>query len=227
MLGTIVNSLSVLAGGLVGYFFAKNFSKNLHKAILYALGIFTLFLGLKMSLEAKTPIIIVLSLVLGTFIGEVFSLQKGVEFLTLKLKRQIKSKDENFSDGLITAFILFCVGSMTIIGTMEEGILGKTDILFTKSVMDGFAAFTLSSVFGIGVIFSIFPLFIFQGGLTLFFQIMGQSVSLDFLSEISALGGLLIIGIGINLLEIKKIRVINMLPSFFILLGILSILKNI
>ena len=166
-----------------------------------------------MALKANDLLVIVFSLVFGAIIGESIDLEKMTDVLTNKLKRKIKVKDERFTEGLLTAFLLFCMGSMTILGAFDEGMKGDTTLLITKSVMDGFAAMALASAFGIGVSFSAIPLLIYQGGLTLFAGYLGSFFSEAMITELTAVGGILLIGLGINILEIKKIKIFNIIPA--------------
>ena len=133
-----------------------------------------------------------------------------------KVKRLTKSKNDSFTEGLITAFLLFCVGSMTILGAIEEGMGGKPELLLIKSLMDGISAIALTVAFGIGVLFSAIPLLIFQGGLTLIASFAGEFINPVYITEITATGGVILIGLGLNLLEIKKIKVVNLLPAMLI-----------
>ena len=133
-----------------------------------------------------------------------------------KVKRLTKSKNDSFTEGLITAFLLFCVGSMTILGAIEEGMGGKPELLLIKSLMDGISAIALTVAFGIGVLFSAIPLLIFQGGLTLIASFACEFINPVYITEITATGGVILIGLGLNLLEIKKIKVVNLLPAMLI-----------
>lgn len=213
MVGTLTNTIAVVSGGFLGFAFGRRFSPKVHSSIFSALGLFTIYLGIKMSLETKSPIVMVISLVLGTIAGELVKIQKLSEKLSDSLKGVLKVKDKKFTDGLITSFMLFCTGSLTLLGTMAEGTTGDAKLLLTKSTMDFFASITLASAFGVGTIFSAIPLFLVQGGLTLFFKIAGSDLPIYLIGEMSALGGLLIVGIGLNLLKLKKLRLLNMLPS--------------
>ena len=129
------------------------------------------------------------------------------------IKTKIKSDNATFSEGMITAFLLFCMGSMTVLGAFDEGTRGNSDLLIAKSVMDGFSSLALASALGIGVLFSIFPLILFQGGLTLLAWWLGNLMPTAVVNEMTAVGGLMLVGLGLSIMEIKKIKVINMLPS--------------
>jgi len=216
MIGTIVNVATVLIGSSLGVLFKSKLPEKLIKTVFQSLGLFTLALGFIMALNANDLLIIVFSLVLGAIIGESIDLEKMTDVLTNKLKRKIKIKDERFTEGLLTAFLVFCMGSMTILGAFDEGMKGDTTLLITKSVMDGFAAMALASAFGIGVGFSAIPLLIYQGGLTLFAGYLGVFFSEAMITDLTAIGGILLIGLGINIMEIKKIKTFNITPALIL-----------
>ena len=147
----------------------------------------------------------VFSLVVGSLIGEFLRLEDRVENLSELLKRKIGSKDDKFSTVFVTSFMLFCLGAMTILGSMEEGMGKEPTLLLTKSMMDGFSAVALAAVMGVGVLFSVIPLLIYQGGLTLLAALFGGVIPESIITERVGVGGVLIIGLGISILEIKKI----------------------
>ena len=213
MTGTIVNVLTIIVGSTIGMLLKSKLPERLIKTVFQSLGLFTLALGFIMSFKAGDYLIIVFSLVIGAIIGELLDLEKMINSLAGKMKKKVKIKDEKFSEGLLTAFLLFCMGSMTILGAFDEGMKGDPTLLITKSVMDGFAAMALASAFGIGVGFSVIPLLIYQGGLTLFASYLGKFFSEIMINELTAVGGILLIGLGINILEIKKIKIFNILPA--------------
>jgi len=134
------------------------------------------------------------------------------------LKNRLKFKDQGFTEGLVTAFLIFCIGSMTIVGALNEGISGDKSLLLTKSMLDGFTSIALASTFGAGVLFSVIPMLIFQGGLTVFAGQFHSLFSQVLLAQLTATGGVLILGISLNLLEIKSIKVINLLPSLLVVI---------
>jgi hypothetical protein len=149
--------------------------------------------------------------------GEDWNLDRSIQRFTENLKRKINIKDDNFSDGLVTAFLLFCIGSMTIVGSIDEGLGKNPDILYTKGVMDGISSIVLASTFGIGVLFSVVPMFIFQAGITFLVFYYKDFLPIELINHISAVGGVLIIAIGFKILGYKKINPTNMLPSLLVL----------
>ena len=218
MIGTFVNVVAVIVGSLVGLAFHSKVPQRFIDTAFNGIGVFTLVLGIGMALKSNNQLFMVFSIIIGSIIGEFLDLDKRLNNLSEKLKVKLKSNDANFTDGLITAFLLFCMGSMTILGAIEEGINANAELLMTKSTMDGFASIALASTLGVGVLFSVVPLLIYQGGLTLLAAQLQDYLSEAMITEISAVGGLLLIALGLNILEIKKIKVTNMLPSLLIII---------
>jgi hypothetical protein len=214
--GTFINILAVLVGSAIGLSFRSALSERIKEIAFQATGLFTIALGVSMAIVMDNPIIVIFSILLGGIIGEAIRLDKQIEKLSDYLKERVNSKDSKFTEGLVTAFLIYCIGSLTILGAIEEGTTGDNSLLITKSVLDGFTSIALASTFGSGVAFSVIPMLIFQGGLTIFAFIFGGLFSQDLISLLSATGGLMIIGIGINLLDLKDVRVTNMLPALLL-----------
>ncbi|HCL00498.1 MAG TPA: DUF554 domain-containing protein [Candidatus Marinimicrobia bacterium] len=216
MLGTFINSGAVILGSIIGLLLHKRLPKNITTIVFQGIGLFTLFLGFTMALKTSNYLIMIFSIVIGSIIGQLLSIDRALDHFSNLLKTKIRSDNEKFTDGFVTAFLLFCMGSMTILGAFEEGLGGRPNLLLAKSMLDGFSSIALSAGLGIGVIFSVIPLLIYQGGLTLFAHWLGQFFNDIVINEMSAVGGLMLIGLGINILEIKKIKVINMLPGLLV-----------
>lgn len=214
--GTLINVATVIAGSLLGFLFHSRLPERIVKITFQAIGLFTIYIGISMTMKTNELLLLVFSMVIGSALGEWIDLDRYINRFSNWVKRKLKSGNETFSEGLVTAFLLFCIGSMTILGAFEEGTMGKSDLLIAKAVMDGFSSLALASALGIGVLFSIFPLFIFQGGLTILAYFLGNLMPDPVINEMSATGGLLLIGLGISIMEIKKIKVINMLPALLV-----------
>ncbi|HKM92146.1 MAG TPA: DUF554 domain-containing protein [Prolixibacteraceae bacterium] len=213
LFGTIVNVLAVIAGSMVGFFFNSKLPQRYVKIIFQAIGLFTLYIGITMTMKTGSLLVLIFSIVLGAALGEWIDLDRHINSFSNWIKTKIKSDNATFSEGMITAFLLFCMGSMTVLGAFDEGTRGNSDLLIAKSVMDGFSSLALASALGIGVLFSIFPLILFQGGLTLLAWWLGNLMPTAVVNEMTAVGGLMLVGLGLSIMEIKKIKVINMLPS--------------
>lgn len=216
MTGTLINVGTVLLGSTIGLLIRSRLPERYIKIIFQVFGLFTMFLGVKMALETQNIMVMIFSLLIGSLLGEWWNLEKGMSKIANFLKRKVKSENESFAEGFITAFLIFCMGSMTVLGAIEEGLGDKPNLLLTKSLMDGFSSMALASALGAGVMFSVIPLFLYQGGLTLFASYISETLSVPVLAELSAVGGVLLIGLGFTLLEVKKVRVMNMLPALIV-----------
>lgn len=215
-MGTLFNAITVIVGSCIGLLIRRRLPKRFIEVVFAGLGLFTIFLGISMALKSKEMLLMVFALVLGGLLGEAIQIEQGLNRLSNKLKQRINSKNNQFTEGLTTAFMLFCVGSLTILGAFEEGLGNKPNLLITKGVMDGFSSIALSTAFGIGVLFSVIPLVLYQGSLTFFASFLAPVLSEVIITELSAVGGVMIVGIGINILEIKKLPVVNMLPALLL-----------
>ena len=169
-----------------------------------------------MYIGTENPLFVIFAILIGGLLGEAVNLESFFNSISGKVKKKFNLKGSKFTEGLITSTLLYCIGSMTVLGAIEEGTGGGNTLLITKSVMDGFASLALASTFGIGVLFSILPMLVYQGGLTILASVLGGVLTESMIQYLSATGGLLILGIGINLLEIKKVKVANLLPSLVI-----------
>lgn len=216
MIGTLVNTAAVIVGGAIGLLLKKNMPQRITTIYFQAVGLFTLAIGISMVVKMDHILIVVASMALGSLLGEWLNIEAGAEKLSEYLKKKFRIGSDKFSEGLITAFLLFCIGSMTILGTIQEGTGGSSDLLFTKSLMDFFSAILLASAFGFGVIISAIPLFIFQTILTLIAMYAGRFFTPEIIQGLTSVGGILLIGLGINILEIKRLRIMNMLPALVV-----------
>ncbi|MFW5489118.1 MAG: DUF554 domain-containing protein [Desulfovibrio sp.] len=220
--GSLVNVCAIIAGSVVGLFLGARFPERIRNIVFQALGLCTFALGMKMALVFQRPLIVIFSIVLGGIIGAFFHLEEFLATLGDRLKARIKNKNAMFTEGLITATLLFCIGSMAILGAFDEGLRGDPTILLTKSLLDGFASIVLAATYGIGVLFSIIPVFIYQYGLTLFASMFQDVFSPALINELTAVGGVLILGISLNLLKLTYIRLGDMLPALLmvVILGL-------
>lgn len=225
MLGTIVNSLAVLGGGLLGSIFKNKISSAYNETIMKALGLSVVLIGLKGAFEVNNILMLIISLTLGTLMGELMKIEKGIENIGTWLEGKF-SNQKGLAKGFVTASLVYCVGAMAIMGSLESGLTNNHDILYAKSLIDGISAIIFSSSLGIGVCFSAISVFLYQGIITLTASLMKPYLIPSVVNEMSAIGGLLIVAIGLNILEIKRIKVGNMLPAIFIPL-LYYILKSI
>ncbi len=224
MFGTIVNTLAVIAGGTLGIFLKKGMPERVRTIYFQAVGLFTLAIGINMVWQMKHILIVVTSIVIGALLGEWMNLEKGAEQLSEWTKKKLRIGSERFSEGLTTSFLLFCIGAMTLVGAIEEGTTGEPRLLLTKSVMDGFTSIILASALGVGVVFSAVPLFLFQGGITLLAKFFGEFLSAETIQALTSVGGILLLGLGVNILEIKKLRILNMIPALAVVVLLVVVL---
>lgn len=235
LLGTLVNCLAILGGGLGGLLFGNALPEKLKKTIIQGIGLAILLIGIQMALETKNTLIVIGSLVLGGIIGELVDIELRLEglgrWLESNLNRRGKERQKeerplpqaepgpgegNFTKGFVTTSLIFCVGAMAIMGSLESGLNGNHNILFAKALLDGITALVFASSLGAGVLLSALPVFLYQGLITVCATFLQGILSAAVIGEMSAVGGLLIVGIGLNILEIKQIKVGNLLPGIFI-----------
>jgi len=213
VLGTLVNVAAVIVGSLVGLALHARLPKRLSEIAFQAIGLFTLLLGVSMALKTQHVLILVFSIVGGSIAGELLNIEAGLSRLGAWLKTRLRLGSPRFSEGLVAAFLLFCMGSMTVLGAIEAGTGRVPTLYYAKSLLDGFASIALAASLGPGVAFSAVPLFLYQGGLTLAARLLGTALSAAIVGEMTAVGGLVLIGLGLNILEIRRLRVANMLPA--------------
>ena len=216
MKGTLVNTATVLVGSMVGLLIGARFSEKINTMVMHALGLATLLIGFKMAFKTDNILIVIGSLAIGGIIGEIIKLEEGLEKLGEFIKKKVKSESGNFVLGFVTSSLVFCIGPMTIVGSIQDGISGDASVLYAKSLLDGFASVVFASTLGIGVIFSSLVVLIFQGSLTLLGGELSFLLKPAVLNELVATGGLIIVGIGIYLLGIKKVKVGNFLPALVV-----------
>jgi uncharacterized membrane protein YqgA involved in biofilm formation len=206
-----------MAGSGIGLLIKKALPERYETIYFQAVGLFTLLLGVKMSAGIAEPMLVVLSLVLGGFAGVKLRLGERVDGLGRMIQRRMKSKNDRFTEGLTTGFLLFCIGPMTIAGCIEEGFGQAPDVLLTKSLMDFFSAVMLASALGVGILFSAAPLLLFQGGITLLVAAAGRDIPPEIVAETIVTGGVIMIGLSLALLKIKQIDILNMLPALLLI----------
>jgi len=216
MYGTLINVAAVIVGSIIGLIVHSRLPKKYTNTAFHAIGLFTIVIGIMMAIKTNNLLIMIFSIVIGSIIGEIIDFEKKINDFGDWLKEKLKTKNEKFSEGFITAFLLYCMGSMTILGAFEEGIYGIPNLLVAKSVLDGFSSIVLAATMGMGVLFSFIPLLFFQWGLTVFASNMQHAFTDVMINELTAVGGILLLGLGITILDIKKIRILNMLPSLII-----------
>jgi uncharacterized protein len=225
MIGTLINIATVLVGGTIGSLLGTRFPERIRQTVVAGLGLFTMAYGLQMFLKTQNAIIVLGSILLGALIGEWCQIEDGLQRLGRFIEQRVMGasasdltiENSRFIRGFLTASLLFCVGPMTILGSIQDGLTGDYRILVIKAVLDGFAALAFASSLGIGVLFSTLIILVYQGGLTLLASQVQSFVDNAMMTEMTAAGGVILIGIALSsLLEIKKIRVGNLIPALII-----------
>jgi uncharacterized membrane protein YqgA involved in biofilm formation len=224
MQGTLINVAAVIIGSCIGVVIHSRLPQRVIEITFQGMGLFTIVLGITMAVKTSNFLIMIVSIVTGSVIGELLNIEKAVTTFSEKIKSKAKLKNDTFSEGFITASLLYCTGSMAILGAIEEGLGGEPRLLLAKSVLDGVASIALASSLGVGVLFSAVPLLAYQGGITVFAGSLQHVFTESIIVELTAVGGILLVGLGITLLEIKQIRVMNMLPSLVVVIVLASVL---
>ncbi|MFE5322669.1 DUF554 domain-containing protein [Paenibacillus sp. NPDC056579] len=241
--GTIVNAAAIIIGGLLGLVLQR-MSQGIRSTVMQGIGMALVALGFSMTLKSSNFLLIVSSLVLGGVLGELLQVERGLERLGQQLERAVNAltgagksaaanrshtdsgeasgekKQGRIAFGFVNTTLIYCVGAMAILGALDGGLRGQHEILYTKAMLDGFTAIIFASTMGVGVLFSSVAVFLYQGAIALaasgIASLLAQDMLNEIITQITAVGGILIMGIGINLLELRKINVANLLPSLLI-----------
>ncbi len=242
MTGTVINVLAVLIGGVLGLLFGARLPERIHQTIIAALGLFTAVIGVQMFLKTQNAIIVLMSLLVGGLIGELLGIEDGLKVIGKLLEKRFASeeaktsqvveegkrqilKETGFLRGFLTSSLIFCIGPMAILGSIQNGLTGDYSMLVIKATLDGFASIAFASSLGIGVLFSALMILIYQGAWSLLaFQAQALATS-AMMNELTAVGGVILLGIAISsLLEIKPIRIGSLLPALLVAPVIVTIL---
>lgn len=224
MLGTVVNTASILVGGGIGSSLGNGLSKKYSEALLNAVSASVIVIGLKSALATNNILLMICSMAIGSLIGEFLCIEDKLNSFSELLEKRF-SGSNNIAEGFVTATLIYCVGAMSIIGSIESGVSNNNTTLFAKSVLDGVSAIVFSSTLGIGVPLAAISVFIYQGSITLLASLLVGHIPMQGLNELSAVGGLLVMIIGTNVLKITNIKVGNMLPAVFVPL-LYFVIKN-
>ena len=222
MTGTLINIVTILIGSALGILFGSRLPGRLKNTVTSGLGLFTLAIGISMFLESENALIVLGGLLIGAVLGEWWKIEESLENLGVWIESKVGNKGNSvesarFIRGFMTASLLFCIGPLTILGSIQDGLSGNYELLAVKSVLDGFASLAFASTLGIGVAFSVFVVLIYQGGISLLAAQLDSFITEPMMIEMTAVGGVILIGLAISsLLEIKKIRVGSFLPALAI-----------
>ena len=214
MQGTLANVLAIILGAILGTLFGRQLPEKIKNTVMQGVGLVVLFIGLDMALETENLLIVLLSILGGAVIGELLSIQERLNKWGEKLKNRFDSTGGSlFTQGFVSSSLIYCVGALAVMGPLESGLTGEHSILYAKSILDGVTSIVLSATFGIGVAFSALAVLLYQGSITLMAGWVSTFLTEAVISEITATGGILIIGLGIIILDIKDIKVGNLLPA--------------
>lgn len=227
MIGTLTNVATVVAGTLIGMALKQRIPERISRAVMQGLGIFTVFIGFNMAFETRNMLVVLFSIVIGTAIGTALDIAGRLERAATRIETRFarEGSGSGLAAGFLAASLLFCVGPMSIIGSIEDGLVGNYQILMTKALMDGVSSIVFGATMGIGVALSALTILVYQGGLTLAASAVKGLLSDATMTEMTAVGGLLIVAIGLNMLEIKKIRVADMLPAIFLAVLLAQVIR--
>ena len=221
MIGTLLNVAAILVGGGLGLLLGAKLSERLKDTVIAGLGLFTLVYGVSLFIKTENSLVVLGSILIGVLLGEWWHIEDGLMQLGIWLERRFnnkaRSQDKNFIKGFVTASLVFCIGPMAILGSIQDGLTGNFNTLAVKSILDGFGAMAFASSLGIGVLFSSVMILIYQGSITLLAGTVQNVITTSMMNELSATGGVILVGIAISsLLEIKKIRIGSFLPALLL-----------
>ncbi len=216
MIGTLINVGTVVAGASIGLLVRKRIPDRIHETVFKGLGLLTLVIGVKMSLKTNNVLVLVASTLSGGLVGKWVGIQRCLDRLGNYFQARIGEGRGRFSEAFVTSSLVFCVGPMTILGSIQDGLTGDYTLLTMKSMLDAFSSMAFSATLGAGVLLSALTVFLFQGGLTLSASLLDGQLTEPMMAEITACGGVMLLGIGLVLLDLIRPRVANFLPSLLI-----------
>ena len=220
-MGTLINAMAILVGGGLGLLFRRRFPERISRTALEVMGLLSLLVGIKMALLGEEIILVVISLASGAMVGEWVNIEDRLEAFGCWLERRLHIAEGSPAKGFIQASLLFCVGSMAIIGSIADGLTGDHSILVTKAMLDGIISIPFAAAMGFGVLGSAFPILVYQGSLTILASQSQTFFTPLMIQELTSVGGVIVMGIGVNILGLKKVRVGNFIPALFIIVIIL------
>jgi uncharacterized membrane protein YqgA involved in biofilm formation len=213
--GTIVNIVAVVLGTLIGRYLGRFIPERVRRTIMMGLGLAVLLIGIQLAIQSKNPLIVIGALLIGGIIGETLAIEERLDNMGHRLQQRFKEAG-SVAEAFVTASLLYCIGAMAIMGSIQDGLGLEPSILYAKSALDGIASVALASTLGIGVLFSVIPLALYQGGITLAAGWVQGFLTDPVVAEMNATGGLLILAIGLDILQIRKVPVGNLLPAIFV-----------
>jgi uncharacterized membrane protein YqgA involved in biofilm formation len=228
MLGTIVNAAAILVGGTLGLLLKKGIPERVSGGIMQGLGLVVIYIGISGMLKGSNVLIATISIVIGGAIGMIFDFDGHFNRFAGRIEQKFTARQEGNSriaEAFITSTLIYCVGAMAVVGSLNSGLTGDHEVLFTKSILDGVSAVIFASTLGAGVLLSVIPLFLYQGAITLLAQFLAPVLSDVAVAEMTCVGSLLILAIGLNLLKVTKIKVMDFILAIFIPIGLVLFIK--
>lgn len=217
MLGVIINCVTVIVGSLIGLIFKNLIPKKVTDGIMVGIGLCTVYIGVDGALSGENTLVLILSMAIGAAIGFALDIDGKINrFADFATRRFKKNDGTSAAEGFVTACLIFCVGAMTLVGSIQAGVSGDNTTLITKAILDLVSSMVLASTFGVSVILSTVFVFVFQGGIVLISSFAGEFLSVAMQAEMICAGSVMIIGLGLNIIGISKIKVANFLPAMFI-----------
>jgi len=226
MTGTIVNTIAIGLGALLGVTIKRGISSGVKNTVMQAIGLAVLLVGAKMALQGSHMLAVIASLALGGMFGELFKIEHRLEQLGLWLESKVGGNGGDVARAFVTTSLIYCVGAMAVVGAIEDGLKGNPDTLFAKSLLDGVTAIFFASTMGIGVLFSGLSVLVYQGTITLLASSIKEVLNPFVVNQLTSTGGLLIIGIALNVLEIKRIKIGNLLPAIIIIIPLAYLVQK-
>jgi uncharacterized membrane protein YqgA involved in biofilm formation len=216
LIGTLANVAAIIIGTLIGFVLKQRLPERMTSIVMQGLGLVTALIGLKMMITTQNALIVLVSIIIGGVLGELLRIEERLDRLGARVEARFSKEHGTFAKAFVTSSLLYCVGPMAIVGALQDGLRGDYSVLLTKSVMDAIASVAFASTLGIGVLFSALPVAAYQGSITIGASLLEPYLTSSIVTEMTATGGLLILGIAMNLLQITKIRVGNLLPAILL-----------
>ncbi len=221
-MGTLINVIAILIGGGLGLLFRKRFPERISQTALQVMGLFTIMVGIKMALQGQELLVGLISLALGSMLGEWVNFEDRLEKFAFSLEERFQLTELSPAKGFIHASLLFCVGSLAIVGSIADGLQGDSSILITKAMLDGIISIPFAAGMGIGVLGSALPILVYQGSLTLLASQLQAFITPLMIQELTSVGGVIVMGIGVNILGLKRVRAGNFIPALVVVIFILT-----
>lgn len=216
MLGNGINALAILIGGTLGMVIGNRIGKDFERHMMQAVALGIIVLGMMGAISVRNPLLMLLALAAGALLGAWWRIEAGLEAASESIKHRLKLKSDGFSAGFVSATLLFCVGSMAIMGALNSGLYGDHSVLIAKALLDGMIGLLMASTLGVGVVFSAVPVFIYQGTIVLLSSALAPYLSERLIGDVSAVGSVLILAIGIKMLGVAQIKIGDLLPAIIV-----------